>query len=140
MRWKNRKWFLALWLIAIATVLLTSASAQETAKSQSEQAPTASAEPTVRTASGIVRGVTEGDVSSFKGIPYAAAPVGANRWRPTRPVPAWRGVRAARKLGAGGAAAASRAESVVQGQGGGVEGGGRGGRRTAANAGAVAQG
>jgi para-nitrobenzyl esterase len=53
----------------------------------------------VRIASGQLQGVVADGVESFKGIPFAAPPVGELRWRPPQPVTGWRGVRSATEFG-----------------------------------------
>jgi len=55
----------------------------------------------VRTASGAVAGTTssDGKVQIFKGIPFAAPPVGPLRWKEPQPVAAWEGVRQATEFG-----------------------------------------
>lgn len=54
--------------------------------------------PLVTTASGKLQGVTEANVDSFKGIPFAMPPVGELRWRPPQPVAPWQGIRDATAL------------------------------------------
>src|SRR3984957_16484018 len=51
--------------------------------------------PVAVTANGAVRGTSSGPVNEFLGIPYAAPPVGALRWRPPQPAARWPGVRGA---------------------------------------------
>ncbi|HTY50067.1 MAG TPA: carboxylesterase family protein [Steroidobacteraceae bacterium] len=48
---------------------------------------------------GVVEGVVAGGVIAFKGIPFAAPPVGANRWRAPQPVLRWAGLRKATDYG-----------------------------------------
>ena len=50
---------------------------------------------TVHVGVGDLAGATTGDIDSFKGVPYAAPPVGALRWSVPQPAPAWDGVREA---------------------------------------------
>ena len=48
---------------------------------------------------GAVRGVAAGNTYAFKGIPYAAPPVGDLRWRPPQRAARWSGVRTAMSFG-----------------------------------------
>jgi para-nitrobenzyl esterase len=59
----------------------------------------APAAPTVSVAQGTLVGAEEGAVASFKGIPYAAPPVGDLRWRAPQPVAGWTGPRDATQYG-----------------------------------------
>ena len=74
----------------------------------------------VKIDSGMVEGTASGQpsVRVFKGIPFAAPPLGDNRWKAPQPVAKWEGIRKADAFGAPCAA--------------GPAGGGRGGGRGAA--------
>jgi para-nitrobenzyl esterase len=47
----------------------------------------------VRVDGGLITGTTADGVRSFKGIPFAAPPVGELRWKAPQPVIAWEGIR-----------------------------------------------
>lgn len=74
-------------VVALATLGVVATSACGTA-------PAAPA-PTVRISQGELAGVTKAGVDEFLGVPYAAPPVGALRWRPPEPAARWSGVRQA---------------------------------------------
>jgi para-nitrobenzyl esterase len=57
------------------------------------------ASPVVAIDGGKVQGAVDAGVASWKGIPFAAPPVGALRWRAPQPAAAWDGVRPATAYG-----------------------------------------
>ncbi len=59
----------------------------------------AGVEGVIATAAGRIRGVHEGGVWAFRGVPYARAPVAGLRWRPPEPPAKWSGIREARAFG-----------------------------------------
>lgn len=61
---------------------------------------------------GLVQGAVEGDLHVFRGVPFAAPPIGDLRWRPPAPAERWEGVRES----------VAFAPECTQNAGGGVEG------------------
>lgn len=59
----------------------------------------APAQTLVATDAGLAKGVKEKDVLVFRGLPYAASPQGALRWRAPQPTVPWKGVRSANRFG-----------------------------------------
>jgi para-nitrobenzyl esterase len=70
-------------LLAAAALVYASPTAAQTAS------------PVVKIDTGELRGASENGVASWKGVPFAAAPVGALRWRAPQPTAKWSGVREA---------------------------------------------
>lgn len=57
------------------------------------------AQDIVTVETGKLQGASDGGITTFKGIPYAAPPVGDLRWEPPQPVAPWSGVRTATEFG-----------------------------------------
>src|SRR4051812_38830431 len=79
---------IASWVVAIA-----SAMAVHSAIAQAES------RVRVQVVSGTLEGSRSTDTVVFKGIPYAAAPLGSLRWEPPAPPANWSGVRKADAFG-----------------------------------------
>ena len=60
----------------------------------------AQAAPEARTSQGTLVGLRQGAIAEFLGVPYAAPPIGRNRWRAPQPAPRWAGSRPARQFAA----------------------------------------
>lgn len=66
---------------------------------QEKTANQAAASELVKVETGLLQGTVEDGLRIYRGIPYAAPPVGELRWRPPQPAQKWEGVRAAGEYG-----------------------------------------
>lgn len=77
-------------LLSVLPLLLLSCTTEQTTQLADNQA---------LTLAGIVEGQIDGDIVIYRGVPFAAAPVGDLRWREPQPVQSWEGVRQCTEFG-----------------------------------------
>ena len=97
----SRRISLGQFVLAVSTTLMLAACGAPAADTPTVHV--LSPDAPVMVTGGEIRGVASeqnADVTTFKGIPFAAPPVGDLRWRPPEPVVSWEGVRDASKTGA----------------------------------------
>src|SRR5262245_11290985 len=93
-------------LIGVTTVALALSALGQGAEEPAAAARDGAARtptPELRIDGGVIRGLAVGekkDVHAYKGIPYAAPPVGDRRWKPPQPAAPWPGVRDCFEFGA----------------------------------------
>jgi para-nitrobenzyl esterase len=85
--------------LALASTGAHAAAPSRGVKTMHPSAPAAQTAPTIRIDTGSLEGIESEGAQSFKGIPYAAPPVGNLRWRAPQPAAAWTGVRQAKEFG-----------------------------------------
>jgi para-nitrobenzyl esterase len=99
--WSRRprrvRWTVVVPIVA-ALVAVAGGTAAGGARALPSRAPDHGPALVVLTAGGWVQGRTAGTTDEYLGIPYAAPPVGALRWRPPQPAARWRGVRKANRF------------------------------------------
>ena len=81
---RNLRYFFA---VVLAAAAIDGAASAHSTPTKALATPTKA--PVVRIDTGQVRGVEANGVISFKGIPYAAPPVGKLRWRAPQPAQHW---------------------------------------------------
>ncbi|HEX5402378.1 MAG TPA: carboxylesterase family protein [Pseudonocardiaceae bacterium] len=88
--WRTRGW-LAVGAVALAALL----AGATTSGAGAAQGPAnrGHGAPVVSTSGGAIKGVATATTDKFLGVPYAAPPVGALRWRAPQPAARWHGVR-----------------------------------------------
>ncbi|MCJ8164153.1 carboxylesterase family protein [Pontibacter sp. E15-1] len=81
--------------VLLGVLLLPSAEAQQIKKPTGQLTANQA-----KTANGVVEGTLEASgIRAFKGVPFAAPPVGEMRWREPQPVKNWQGVRNTKQFG-----------------------------------------
>src|SRR5689334_4793315 len=93
-------------LVALLACLAASCMASPASVSSSQSGPV------VKAPAGEVQGYAEGELRVFKGIPYAAPPVGPARWKPPAPAPRWPGAKDATQFGAACVQPTPRGQSI----------------------------